>query len=270
MRNLFIFLWKHQFLVLFLILEAVAFSMLIHSYSYQRTLSFNAANDITGDILKTSSDVSNYFYLERENKQLLEENARLRNKLKSSFLNPDTSGTYRDTLFAYIPARVIRNTVNRYNNFIVLNLGKKQGIEKEMGVISDRGIAGIVIGVSPNYSIAMSLLNENARISARIKKNHQLVNVVWNKDHLGDGKVVDIPAHFKLNKGDTIITSGNSFIFPAGLNIGTIISYHKSENMGLCTAVLQFSTHFNSLNYVYLVKNLKKKEQIKLLEKAEQ
>ena len=180
MRNLIIFLWKHQFFVLFVILEVIAFSMLVNSYSYQRTLYFNAANDITGSILNANNNVSSYFFLKTENKKLLDENAMLRDNLTSSFLShADTSKTRQDSMFVYIPATVVRNTVNRYDNFMVLNMGRKQGIKKEMGVISDQGVAGIVVGVSNNYSIALSLLNENAKISGRVKKNNQLVNVVW-------------------------------------------------------------------------------------------
>lgn len=270
MRNLIIFLWKHQFFVLFVILEVIAFSMLVNSYSYQRTLYFNAANDVTGDILNTSNNISSYFFLKAENNKLLEENARLRDKLKSSFLSPDTSKIRQDSMFVYIPATVVRNTVNRYDNFMVLNLGRKQGINKEMGVISDQGVAGIIIGVSNNYSIAMSLLNENAKISGRIKKNNQLVNVIWNPDNRGLGKVVDIPAHFNLKEGDTIETSGNSFIFPAKLIIGTVISYQRSENEGLSTASLKYSTSFGRLHYVYIIKNLMKKEQLQLIKEAAQ
>ncbi len=271
MRNLIIFLWKHQFFVLFVILEVIAFSMLVNSYSYQRTLYFNAANDITGSILNANNNVSSYFFLKTENKKLLDENAMLRDNLTSSFLShADTSKTRQDSMFVYIPATVVRNTVNRYDNFMVLNMGRKQGIKKEMGVISDQGVAGIVVGVSNNYSIALSLLNENAKISGRVKKNNQLVNVVWDPENHGLGKIVDIPAHFNLMEGDTIVTSGNSFIFPAGLVIGTVISYQRSKNEGLSTASFKYSTSFGKLHYVYIIKNLKKKEQIQLIKEAAQ
>lgn len=270
MRNLLLFLIKHQFVVLFLILEIVALFLLSYSFSYQRSLTFNAANDLTGNVLKTSDNVSNYFLLSEENKQLLAENARLRDRLpgKTQVLASDTSYT-ADSIYDYIPAHVVRNTVNRHDNFILLNKGKSEGIRKEMGVLSPQGVAGIVIGVSQHYSIAMSLLNEHAKISARIKKDNQLVNVVWDQESPLEGTVVDIPSHLDLEPGDTVITSGNSFIFPAGINLGTIVSYQKSENRSLNRAVLKFSTDFNSLHYVYLVRNLQKREQEKLLEEAE-
>ncbi len=270
MRNLLTFFLKHQFFSLFIVLEIISFVMLINSFSYQRMLSFNAASDISGDVFNTYHEIAEYFYLKEQNQQLLSENAHLHNLLFTNFFPPDTN--YRgvkDSSYLYIPAVVIRNTVNHINNFIVLNKGKKQGVRKEMGVISDKGIAGIIIGVSQNYSVAMSLLNTHSHISARIKKDDQLVNVIWGKNQRQLGMVIDISAHIQLSAGDTIITSGNSFIFPAGLNIGTVRDFEKSKNHDLNKAKLQFCTDFNSLHYVYIIKSLEKKQKMKLLEGAE-
>lgn len=269
MRNLLLFLLKHQFVVLFLILEIVSFILLSHSFSYQRSLTFSAVNDLTGNVLQTSTSVSDYFQLSKENRQLLSENARLRDLLPHREAVVDSNRYTADSSYNYFPAKVIRNTINRHDNFILLNKGKADGVTKEMGVLSAKGVAGIIIGVSQHYSIAMSLLNQHAKISARIKKDNQLVNVVWDEDNPHEGTVVDIPSHLDLMPGDTVITSGNSFIFPAGINLGVIVSYQRSKNRSLNRAVLKFSTDFNSLHYVYLVKNLRKQEQEKLLEEAE-
>jgi len=267
MRNLLAFFLKYQFFSLFILLEILSFVMLMNSFSYQRMLSFNAASDISGDVFNSYHEMAEYFDLKKQNQQLLTENVLLHNLLLTSFLPSDTN--YRgekDSSYRYIPAIVIRNTVNHINNFIVLNKGKNQGIQKEMGVLSGKGIAGIIIGVSENYSLAISLLNTHSHISARIKKNDQLVNVIWSERQGPLGEVVDIPAHIQLNRGDTIITSGNSFIFPAGLNIGIIHDFEKNKNHSLNKAVLQYSTDFNSLHYVYIIKSLEKKEKMKLLE----
>ncbi len=270
MRNLLTFFLKHQFFSLFIILEILSFVMLMNSFSYQRMLSFNAASDLSGNIFNTYHRMTAYFDLKEQNRQLLAENAQLHNSMLTNFPLSDTGYPgQKDSSYRYIPATVIRNTVNHVNNFIVLNKGSKQGIQKEMGVLSDKGIAGIIIGVSQNYSLAMSLLNTHSHISARIKKDNQLVNVVWSEKHRQRGEVVDIPAHIQLNIGDTIITSGNSFIFPAGLNIGVIHNFEKSKNHDLNKAGLQFCTDFNSLHYVYIIKSLEKKEKMKLLEEVE-
>ena len=265
MYNLLAFLRKYQFFSFFVLLEVVSFLLLANSYSYHKSLQFNTVSDLSGNLFSNVNDIQSYFSLRKENQKLLEENALLRKAMVSSLLISDTSFTFRDSLYNYQPAQVVSNSVNKQNNFMLVNKGSLHGIEKEMGVISGQGIAGIVIGTSKHYSRVMSVLHRNTRISGRIKKNNQLVNVVWDGQNYSEGLVNDIPSHIRLNTGDTIITSGNSLIFPEGIVIGTIIDQTIAENKTLGEATLAFCTDFNSLQHVYLIKNKMKPEQDSLL-----
>lgn len=269
MRNLFTLIWKYQFIVLFVVLEVVSLLLLSRSYSYHGSITYNATSDISGNIFSVYNSVTDYLYLKEENSLLTEENAILRNKLESSFLVTDTQFVYRDSLFQYIPVKVVSNSVSKRNNFIMVNKGRKHGIEKEMGVVSPTGIVGVVIGVSENYSIIMSMLHQNMRISGRIKNSGQLVNVIWdNVDYLF-GNVIDIPSHIRLLPGDTIVTSGNSLIFSEGIIIGTIESHEIDNNKNLSVALLRYCTDFNSLNHIYIINNLMKMEQDSLLQQVD-
>lgn len=260
MRNLLIFLWNNRFFTVFLILGTISLSLLSTSYSYHRSLRYNFTSDISGGVLNTVADISEYFYLKEENNKLLQENASLRNQLSSSFLTTDTNIVFSDTLFQYIQAKVISNTTSMQSNRIIVNKGKLHGIEKEMGAISDEGIVGIVIGVSNHYSTIMSALHQNINFSAKIKESGQLVNVLWPGDDYRFAQVTDIPSHIQLLKGDTIISSGNSIIFPEGIIIGTIESHNQRSDKDLSSAVLLFSVDFNKLRHVNLVKNKMKFE----------
>lgn len=265
MRNLFLFLKKNQFLVLFIVLQIAALSLLFNSYSYHKSLKFNTVSDLSGSLFSSYDGVVDYFSLKTENDFLLEENARLQSLLG---FRRDTgySITYhRDSIYHFIPAEVVSNTVHKRNNFITINKGRLDGVEKEMGVVSGQGIAGIVIGISDHYALIMSMLHQNMILSARIKKNNHLVNVVWKTRDYSMGTVIDIPSHIQLNEGDTIITSGNSLIFPQGINIGTIRAHQKSINKGLGEATLTFSTEFNKLGHVYLIQNKDLQERTDLL-----
>lgn len=265
MRSLFAFLWKYQFIVLFVVLEVVSLLLLMNSYSYQRSLAYNTTNNITGSMLEAYNDVSEYFFLHQVNEELLQENALLRHQQVSSFLFTDTSIVYRDSLYRFIPASVVSTSVNRQNNYLLINKGSRHGIRKEMGVISASGVAGIVTGVSERYAYVMSLLHQNTRISARIKTSGELVNVTWDGKDPVAGTVRDIPSHVALARGDTIITSGNSLIFPEGIPVGTITAQETSVNKALGTASMAFSTDFSTLRFVYVIDNLMKEEQEQLM-----
>jgi len=260
MRTLIVFLWKHQFFVLFIILEAVSLTLFVNSYSYHRSLTSSTVNDVTGTIYMAYDNVTGYFGLKKENKKLADENTQLRNMQQISIAEADTQFTTQDSQYYYRSARVISSSVNRQNNYLLLNKGSKQGMKAEMGVVSSGGVAGIVVGVSPNFSYAMSLLHHNMRVSARIKKNNHLVNILWDGGDYKKGRVVDIPSHIQLYAGDSIVTSGNSLVFPEGVLIGTVSEYLHSTNKDLSEAIINFSTDFNSLKNVYTIENLAKDE----------
>ena len=261
MRSLFALLWKNQFFVLFVILEFFSIFLLTKSYSYHGSLAYSTTSDVSGSIFSSYSNLTDYLSLKDQNDILTQENALLRNQLLSSFNVTDTNFVYRDSNYRYIPVKVVKNSVNRSNNFILVNKGSKHGVKKEMGVISSTGLSGIVVGVSENYSTIMSMLHSEIRISARIKNSGQLVNVIWDKPDYLFGSVIDIPSHIQLSTGDSIVTSGNSLIFPEGIMIGVIEEHNTNLNKNLSDAVLRFSTDFNSILHLYLIENMMKTEQ---------
>lgn len=269
MRYFFAFLIKNHFFFLFLLLEILSFSFIIKHNRYQGSKIINATNQITGSVFTGANNVSDYFKLSAINRELSEEIA----KLKTASFNKKTADNSMtpqpDTNYKFLCAKVINNSTNRHSNYLMLDKGSNHGVEADMGVVSNKGIVGIVIGVSGNYCTVMSVIHKNAKISAKIKKNLQLVNLIWNERSYKKGTLTDIPTHIDLKKGDTIITSGFSFIFPEGIMIGTFENYKTEKGESLNSAVLNFSTDFNNLNYVYVIQNINKKEQIKLTKNSQ-
>ncbi len=268
MRYLIAFLWKHSFFFLFVFLECIALILIIKSQNYQSSAIFSSTNQFTGSVNQIYSDINGYFSLNKSNSELLETNAQLLNQQLNSFEFSDTGFLYKDTIYKYIGAKVISNSTHLRNNYIMLNRGTKHGIEQDMGVITSNGVVGVVIGVSKNFSTVMSVLHKDSKISARIKKNKQLANVVWNEIDYHHGTLEDIPTHLQLSVGDTIVTSGNSLIFPEGIIIGTITEYQSKEGENLNSATIKFTNDFNALYHVYVIQNLKRNEILNLLKAA--
>lgn len=271
MRYLLLFLKRNYFYLLFVVLEVVAVYLTISNHHFHYSVMLNATGQITGGIENSMNNLTEYLRLKDANIRLAEENARLRAQLKESMLVKDTLHfTVTDTLnkqqYAYIPAKVISNSVTRRSNYIMLNKGLVDGIRPDMAVISPDGIVGIVSKVSRNFAWVNSVLHKQTKISAKIKKNGFVGTITWDgKDHQV-GSLKDIPANVQLKKGDTVITSGYSFLFPTGIMVGKIKDFKVDEGYHFYDINLEFSQEYNKLAYVYVVVNLMKEEQVQLQE----
>jgi rod shape-determining protein MreC len=256
MRNLLDFLSKYSFFFLFLFLEVICFVLIYNNNYFQRSRIISTTNGLTGNANAAFHDISSYLFLKRTNQELADDNAFLRSHLQigsdegvDSLLSLPTTSEIN-----YISAKVISHSVHKRNNYFMLNKGAEDGVKKDMGVITANGVVGIIIDVSRHFSSGISILHKDTKISGRIKKNLHLVNVSWNGINYRQGTLEDIPTHVDLNPGDTIITSGNSHIFPEGIMIGTVEEVHGSEQL-FKSAGVRFSADYNQLYYVYIIEN---------------
>lgn len=269
MRYILAFIWRYRFFFLFLVLEIVSVVLIANKSYYQRSVITNATDGFTGSIFSAWSDVTSYFKLKQENERLANENAILWQKLTESQLTNDTLSTsVDDTLrgqqYTYTVAKVISNSTTLRNNYIMLNKGHRHGIVRDMAVFNPKGIVGTVVSVSENFSWVMSMLNKHTKVSARINRINQMGTIVWNGGSPSRGTLNDIPAHVKILIGDTISTSGFSHIFPEGIMVGTVEKIHVESGEHFYTIDFRYSADLNSLQYVYIVKNLLRKEELEL------
>lgn len=262
MYNLRRFIIKHHFVILFILLEVISVLLLANSQRFHRDRMVNTTNDVVGKIYEWSSEVGNYFRLNSANEQLAEENALLRQRL--SVVYDTTTCTFDisegDTLYKYIPAQVVNNSTNQANNYIIINKGKVDGIERDMGVISTDGIVGVVTDVSRHFASVMSLLHSKSVVGVRIKESQELASLKWETNNYRYGMVEDIPTHILLQKGDTILTSSHSYIFPEDLMVGTVEEFYPTAVDALNKAKVRFATDFATLRHVYVIRDLHKPE----------
>ncbi len=269
MRYILAFIWKHSFFFLFLLLEVLSGFLLVNKSYFQGSVISNFTDAITGSIFSSYSSVTGYFNLRHENERLAAENAILWQNLRHGQVTTDTlSVKLTDTLnrqtYTYTVARVVSNSTTNRNNYIMLNKGKNHGITHDMAVINPQGVIGTVVSVSDNFCWVMSALNKHSKISARINRLNQMGTVVWQGANPAKGNLIDIPEHVKVVRGDSIFTSGYSHIFPEGIMIGTVEDIRVKKGEFFYEIDFRWSADFNSLTYVYIVKNLFREEQVEL------
>lgn len=272
MRNLLKLLYAYYFLILFIVLESFSLFLIVENNQFQRAKFIQFAQNVSGNLYGKIDNFKAYLSLKEANRALASENAGLRNKLGSlNQIEKAKKDTFFDPLYrqqyTYRSARVINNSVGKQYNFITLNKGSWDGIAQDMAVISPSGIVGVVEAVSEHYSIVLAVLNRNFKVSAKIKKNNYFGTLSWNGLNSEICQLSDIPHHVKIAKGDTIITSGYSNVFPEGIKIGVIDDFDLKDGNFYMIRV-KLSSDFRNLNYVTLIDNLMKAEQSELEKKT--
>jgi len=262
MRDLIKFLQNSHFFFLFLFLEIISIFLAVRN-TEKKTVFISSANMFTGFLYEKTNFINNYFSLRDENNILLKENEALRNHIikNSKFIN-EKSSEIENTGYYYQSALVIKNSIYKPNNIISLNKGVKDDIRENMAVISDAGVVGIVVNVSKNYCTAASLLNSKISLSAKVKRTGYFGSLKWDGNNYRYSTLSDIPDHSSLYKGDKIVTTGYSTIFPEGIIIGTVEDFFNEGSF--YNIKVKLSQDFNNLHNVYIVDYFNKDEIIQL------
>jgi len=265
MDNLLKFLNRIHFLLLFIILEIIALSLALGSDVRKNSIILNSANKISGTMYEWVHGYVQYLSLKTENEILINQVLLLKQQQSTTFyIDTAKFSNFADTAlkikYKYISAQLIKNSTHKKNNIITLNKGTRHGIHPDMGVISSQGVVGIIIQVSANYATAISLLNTTLGISAKIKKNSYFGTIKWDGADYEKAFLYEIPNHVLISKGDTVVTSGFSAIFPPELIIGTVDNFEKNSDNNFYTITINLATNFKNLNSVVIIENLMKPE----------
>ena len=268
MKEIIKLILKYHFTIIFILLEIVSFSLIIRHNEYQRAIFSENASTLFGNISSTVTSIKDYFHLKEINESLAKENILLKNRLEAYEFLRDTI-IHRTVVegsipvYEYIGAKQVNATYNRMKNYITLNRGRKNGLQKEMAVCTPEGIVGLIQDLSDHFAVVIPLINVDARISAKIKKNNYYGSLQWDGNDYSYSYLNDIPYHVEVNAGDTIVTSGLSKIFPEGIVVGYVESVDKVTANFLKIKV-KLAVDFKRINHVYVILNNKKNEQTSL------
>lgn len=273
MRKLLDFLVRKRHWFLFLLLEIIAVVLIYRNSAYQRSIIFSSGNVVTGHIAAVAGGVTSYLNLKQINRELLDRNGQLemevlRLRQEIAWMQADTavfSGYVPDSteLFHYnfVMAQVVNNGITRISNYITIDKGREDGILPDMGVVSQNGVVGVVSTVSDHFAVIISLLNPKFRLSCKVVGSDYFGSMVWDARDIGYANLEELPRHVNFEKGDTIVTSGFSAIFPSGIVVGTVESHEKQHDDNFYSVRVKLATDFSSLTDVRVISNYKQDEQ---------
>ncbi len=267
MQQIINFVIKNSQRLLFLLLFSISIGLTIQSHSYHKSKLITSANFLSGNVYEQINSINEYFNLKKQNQDLAIENARLKSLL---FNKKDTTtiaaidSVQGVKAVNVILSKVIRNSFNTPDNYLTINSGEQEGIKTDMGVVNDLGIVGIVEKTSTNFSTVLSILNTKSKINAKLKKSNHFGTLTWDAKSTGFVQLTDVPRLASVRKGDTIVTGGESDIFPGGINIGTIDRFYTDDETNYYTINVKLFNDMTNLGHVYIIKTKVREEILKL------
>ena len=271
MQTLLKFILRYGNFLLFILLEVAAFMLVGWSNAYPRSSVLSTANRFVAWQYEVVSEVTGYFGLKGVNERLAAENAALRSQLENSGLweesDADTTkilstnykspfkGDLEGPRIIYREGKVVQMTMNGMRNYLTVNRGEEDGVYEGMGIRNEEGAVGIVATVGKHYAVVLPIINIETHLSCRFLKNDYIGTLQWDGRDTRFAELADVATHLEVNIGDTIVTSGLSTSFPAGIPVGVVEDCRLDEGASYYTVRVRLSTDFRRLRYIEMIDN---------------
>lgn len=272
MRNLFRFLVRYHLFLLFFAAQVWALTAAFSVRPYHKSYAWNTAQSAAAAVQKVYTDAENYTRLREINRDLARENAELRAQLSASRMDETIrKHSIKDTLqtYTYQEAEVINASFHKRSNYLTINRGYNHGVRPGQGVISPRGVVGVVHEVSKHYSTVVPILHRRTRLSGSMARTKHFGSVLWEGGNHRIATMVDVPRQANVKKGDWVLSDTRSGLFPSGIKIGQVQSFTLDPSSQSFVLDIALSVDFATLQTVYVVDHLYKKERSALEAHAE-
>ncbi len=264
MKSLLRFLLQYSVTLLFLALEVVALYLFFSRNRFQQSGILTTANAILGRLEKAEATCESYFFLRRENKLLLEENARL-HELIANYIPADTTRQITvSTQADFVPANVIHWFHRSRQAYLTIDKGSLDSISVGMGVVSNMGIVGVTSAVTEHFSLVMPVISEDFKVNVLLKRQGYSGLLCWHggSEHIAD--LEDVVQHVEVSVGDTVVTSSLSALFTEGINVGIVEEVQAIPTEAYYNIKVKLSTDYRRIRSVYVIKqpNMQERKQL--------
>ena len=271
MQSLLKFILRYGNFLLFILLEVAAFLLVVWSNAYPRSRALSTANRLVAWQYEMVAEVTGYFGLKGVNERLAAENAALRSRIENNgqweesvadstkILSTNSKSPFKGDLegprIIYREGKVVQMTMNGMRNYLTINRGEEDGVYEGMGVRNEEGAVGIVATVGKHYAVVLPLINIETHLSCRFLKNDYIGTLQWDGRDTRFAELADVATHLEVNVGDTIVTSGLSTSFPAGVPVGVVEECRLEEGASYYTVRVRLATDFRRLRYIEVIDN---------------
>jgi rod shape-determining protein MreC len=259
--------------------ELFCFMLIVNYNTSQAVIWANTTDIFGGRLMERRQRVSDYFSLQERADSLANVVDSLQERLAyARYVQVPVRDTfYRVTydsltgsdsirrkyvrpLYEYVSARVVENSVTSVNNWLLINRGKNDRVEPHTAVVTPDGVVGIVRHVSDNFSIVMSVLHSQTRITASVEGTGAFGSLEWDGNNPEVMSLRNISKHFKdkILPGARVVTSGYSLMVPRDIPVGIVeaLPTEDSENPHFLEVKVRLGQSMSDVNDVSVVRNL--------------
>lgn len=238
----------------------------ITSSSRSATQSFLApiqrgVSDLFSPVGGFFSDIKNFGTTKSELKELKEENAKLREKV---ILNDDTLGQLKKLEsvldlagrgnYKVVSARVIgKGSSTTFSQTITIDAGSSDGVQKDMTVIGELGLVGVVKSVTSSSATVLLMSDPTFRIGVRIARSQSIGVLLGEGD--GEYTLQLLDPSGTIEKGDVLLSLGsdNNRPFVPGVPVGFVKSVKNSRLTLTQEAVVSSYSNLGSIGVVSVI-----------------
>jgi rod shape-determining protein MreC len=150
----------------------------------------------------------------------------------------------------FIMARVVNRKFSDRENMLLINAGWKDGIKKDMTVLTPEGLVGRVSTVSEHFAKVMPVINSDFKVSVVSDKSNSMGLLSWSGGKESIAQVEHIPISSSLKLNEQILTSDFSTFAIRGIPVGKVISV-KPDKL-FYTVEVRLAIDFSSLTHVLI------------------
>ena len=220
--------------------------------------------NINSRVKETVDFFLNFSEVKLENEELKKKNTKLANELIEYESLKDEVERLREALnftesknnYNYVGVNIIGYSGNSLSDGYIIDKGSNDGIDKNMVVVSSKGLVGKVTKVASNFAIVQSILNENIAVAVMDQQTREATGVLQGLSDKKDNNmtvVYNLPISSDVKEGDIIITSGLGKIYPKEIPVGTVVSVEEDNVKVMKSAVVEPFVNFNEVEELFVV-----------------
>jgi rod shape-determining protein MreC len=211
-----------------------------------------------------------FFTVPHDVETLTTENTELQNQvseLQAELLEARQQLTETDILYAlldyaraqpenkYVAASVIGKDTSAFVQYLIVNQGSDDGIQKGMPVVTQQGLVGKIDAVTASAARVQLITDPDSIINVRLEEASTDGQVYGSVT--GDISLEKIDPNIDLQQGDLILTSGLGGSYPSDILIGQVLTPEQEENALFKSATVQPVVDFVNLRAVLIITNFK-------------